>query len=68
MSKRTITIFVGLILACGIFLAGGISLTRVSGGSCRSWSEREQACQRRQAEARPYNTSRYASAAGTVGE
>src|SRR5258707_13227593 len=28
MSKRTITIFVGLILGCGIFLAGGISLTR----------------------------------------
>src|SRR5260370_7582713 len=28
MSKRTITIFVGLILGCGIFLAGAISLTR----------------------------------------
>jgi virginiamycin B lyase len=28
MSKRTITIFVVLILACGIFLAGGVSLTR----------------------------------------
>src|SRR5712664_348346 len=28
MSKRAITIFVGLILGCGIFLAAGISLTR----------------------------------------
>ena len=38
MSKRMVTIFVGLILGCGIFLAGGVSLTR---GVARVFAARE---------------------------
>ncbi len=69
MSKRTITIFVGLILGCGIFLAGGISLTRgvAVALAARGPSENGPASAGRLKPA-PTTPRATPSAAGTVGE